>query len=185
MANSSKDFVVNYHTGEIVLFDKEFVELFDTGEQVHHETGEMRPTPYVNSKGRVFVSSTPMAISAMIKKPETIEETVHRILSHSLAANYYLGDEDILDADDFDVPDDIPDPVTRYEEQNGKFSGAAINDAIDRGLIPQPTPEDVHHAKSILQRAKDFLKANRTPPAQEPSNGPAKAPEEPKKVPSE
>lgn len=154
-------------SGHIVIFSDSptdatefYVEILATGEHVNQDTGELRPTPYINSLGKVVVSSTPVAIPAGLKKPETLEETVNRILSHSMLANYYVGDETIDEADNFDIPDDIPDPVTIYERQHG----AAVVAAADKGIVRPPTPEELTKSQDVIQRAKDFVKSKRATP---------------------
>lgn len=125
------------------------------GTHSHFETGELRPTPYLTRAGRVVVSSRPTAIAAMTKRPETIEETVNRILSHSMLANYYLDEETIDEADDFDIDDDVPDPVTRYEQEHG----IATVQAVDRGVVRPPSDEEVKQTRSVIQRIKDYKAA--------------------------
>lgn len=166
----TKDFVLD-HNGKPKIFaddlDNFYVEVLATGEHVNMDTGELRPTPYITHTGRTMVSSQPMAIALLTKKPETIEETVSRLLSHSMMANYLIGEESLDEADNFDIDDDVPDPVTKYEA----FLSTQVDqvDAVQRGIVTGPTQEESYKTRSLLEKARDryetYKKAKATPPA--------------------
>lgn len=159
--------VVRYDDGAVRLFDGEWVECLETGEHYHYESGELRPTPFINASGAVVVSSTPTVTFADLQRPETIEEMVRRLMTHSLEANYYLGEESLDEADDFDIEDDVPDPVTRYELDHG----VAVVDAVQRGVVRAPTADEVAQSREVIRRAQEFVKANKAASATPPIEG--------------
>lgn len=169
----SEDFIQDLSGSPMVFYssfsEDEYVELVSTGEHVNSSSGELRPTPYINSRGKVIVDSQPIALPAGMKRPETLEETVNRILSHSMLANYYVGEESLEEADDFDVDDDVPDPVTRYEDNHG----VATVMAADHGIVKAPSHEDLESARTTIRKAKDFVSRRRATP---PPSGEVKGP---------
>lgn len=90
-----------------------FRKLFKGVFKVDHLSGEVRQlqTPY----GHEVPDSTPVAIPAGFKRPETMEEIVKRMVRTQISREAAeKGEETFEEADDFEVDDDF-DPSTPYE----------------------------------------------------------------------
>lgn len=152
-----EDFVLT-DEGTLLYIDGVYLQMVATGEQVHYGTGELRETPYINLDGKIVVSSTPMMVDAGVKPVETLEQQINRIMVHSLAAHYHI-EEDLLEADDFDVPDDVEDPVTKYEQD----FNVSVVESMERGVVRPPSNEELETSRKVIQRARDYV-ANRKKP---------------------
>lgn len=82
----------------------------------------------IDEKGREIISKEPLALKLGLKKPESLQDKVRRMIR--LEASLYAeaqGKETFEEADDFDVGDDF-DPTTPYEvpADNEGYSGPTV-----------------------------------------------------------
>ena len=89
-------------------------------EFVNEETGEVRPTPFVDEHGREILDSRPMSPPVGYKKqPSLIDhviETRRQIREELSRAAEEAGFESMADADDFYIDDDPVDPFSPWEQ---------------------------------------------------------------------
>lgn len=86
-------------------------------------------------KGAEVPDPTPVAIPVGIRKSESMDERIRRIVQHSASvAAASQGLETFDEADDFDIEDDPIDPETPFEQD---FDHATVN-AIERGIVAPP-----------------------------------------------
>lgn len=103
-------------------------------------------TPRLDEHGLEVPDPTPMEIPVAMRRPETSDERIRRIIAHSLSVRAAeAGLESFEEADDFDIEDDPIDPSTPWEKD---FDHAAVA-AIDRGVVQAPPPISAN-AKRIL-----------------------------------
>lgn len=81
------------------------------------KTGEVfNSRPRLDEHGREIPDPTPVAIPSGFRKPETLAETVARLVRHQVSEHAELhGMETFDEADDFDVDEDPQDPGTPFE----------------------------------------------------------------------
>lgn len=100
----------------------------------------------------------PTATPAGLRKAESMDERIRRIIEHSASiAAAQSGLESFDEADDFDIPDDPVDALTPWEAD---FDLASVS-AIDGGVVarPQVDPDGrASKARSVLSVFKDFIK---------------------------
>lgn len=113
-----------------------------------------------NDKGEELPDPTPVSINTGLKKPQTLQETIRKLVrDESFRATLdRVGLETFEEADDFDVGDDF-DPTSPYEEDfdpDHKFIGARIGE--QRGMMVEEKPfTDAH--RSALKALADARKA--------------------------
>lgn len=103
------------------------------------------------------VDSTPMAVPVGLRKPESMDERIRRIVSHShQKALSDAGYETFEEADDFDIADDPVDALTPWEQD---FDLSAVQ-AVDAGVVSRPQVQDprTEKAKSVLGIFRDFVR---------------------------
>lgn len=88
-------------------------------------------------QGMELFNPTPIAIPIGMQRPPSLQEQIARVLRSERQAQLMEGDDE--DAQDFDVPDEDPDPMTPYEM-------AQMVDEIPEGYTleepePEPDPE--------------------------------------------
>lgn len=130
------------------------------------------PTPKqygIDKDGREFPDPTPMAPQVGYKKQPTQADRLREMIrSERLAQEMAAaGLETFDEADDFDVPDDRPDPNTPYEEI---FEGSVLGDVHKRlskkiedkkKATPSPASAEVGDktfSGGGLQKLVDFIK---------------------------
>lgn len=70
----------------------------------------------LNSRGHEVNDPQPMALPPGVAKPETLAETIRRLVRNEISARASdLGHETFEEADDFDVEDDYADPQSQWE----------------------------------------------------------------------
>lgn len=70
----------------------------------------------LNSRGHEVNDPQPMALPPGVAKPETLAETIRRLVRNEISARASdLGHETFEEADDFDVEDDHADPQSQWE----------------------------------------------------------------------
>lgn len=88
-----------------------------------------------SSKGHEIPDPTPVTIPVHLRKTESMDERIARIVQYSVSQSAAaLGLETFEDADDFDIPDDPADPSTPYEQD---FDLASAH-AVDKGFVAKP-----------------------------------------------
>lgn len=88
-----------------------------------------------SSRAREVLDSTPITIPVNLRRSESMDERIARIVQHSVSKQAAdQGLETFEEADDFDIPDDPLDPSSPWETD---FDMAAAN-AVDRGVVQKP-----------------------------------------------
>lgn len=103
----------------------------------------------LNDDGSEKLDPTPIAIPVELRRPESMDQRIAKILAHSLAvAKAGQEIDSFADADDFDIPDDPIDPSTPWEED---FDHASIA-AMDRGLVAKPPEVPVSRISELKRK---------------------------------
>lgn len=103
----------------------------------------------IDEQGLEKLDPTPMEIPLNMRRPETSDERIRRIITHSLSVRAQeMGHESFEEADDFDIPDDPVDPNTPWEKD---FDAAAIN-ASERGIVTPPKKLAPGRQEEILNK---------------------------------
>lgn len=120
----------------------------------------------LDDKGREVVDSTPMAIPVGFQRPESLSETIRRLVRSEelrrLAER--AGAETFEEADDFDVGDDF-DPTSPYETQFDPGLGREVTKAeaefinakrreFDRALPPRQRRARSSEEEEPVKRAR-------------------------------
>lgn len=122
----------------------------------------------------------PMAIPAGMKRPPTLAEQVARLVrGHQLQRELAeAGLETFEEADDFEIPDDMPDPTTPYEPFFDPVLGVELTPADirrDNAKYAAETEKRVLAAKASKKPKEPEKAPPATPPATPPVAGPEKA----------
>lgn len=110
-----------------------------------------------NDKGEEVLDTTPVNIPVRFKIPiplnERIKQMVRQEASQLAQQN---GQETFEEADDFDIPDDNPDPTTPWEEDfdpQVPFVGSRESE-IRAGVVPDIDESKIHAGKKEIQRIR-------------------------------
>lgn len=117
--------------------------------------------------GREELDTTPVAVPAGFKRPETLQEQIKRLIQQPGIGKALSGNDDAEDfdeANDFDVPDDPTEPVSEHEE----FWDPALMRGVTAAEVLNPSQ------KQGLDKATEKAQARRRPSKetapQEPQN---------------
>lgn len=102
--------------------------------------------PFKTARGREVLDPTPVTIPVNLRKSESMDERIARIVQHSVSkAAQDAGLETFEEADDFDIPDDPEDPSSPWEHD---FDMATAN-AVDHGVVAKPdlSPDRIRELK--------------------------------------
>lgn len=106
------------------------------------------------TKKGIVPDTSKMAIPVGHKRPETIAEQVARLVKHSEFARQVnaAGLETFEEADNFDIPDDLPSllPNTPWEADHD----LAIVHAHSGGVVDLPAADRIKAANDALEKAK-------------------------------
>lgn len=84
----------------------------------------------LDKDGSEIPDPTPLTIPSGFRRPETLAEQVQRLVRTHVSRQAQLeGNESFEESEDFDVPDDSPDPSTPFEEVFDPTLGRAITPA--------------------------------------------------------
>lgn len=101
------------------------------------------------SSRREKLDDTPVVLPVRLRKSETVDDRIKRIVSHSLSrAAEKQGLETFEESMDFDIPDDPIDPATPWEVDHD----LSAMQAVDHGLAERPKslpPERLAELKKI------------------------------------
>jgi len=125
----------------------------------------------LDEKGNEIPDPTPVSIPVQLRRQESMDERIRRIIQHSASMHAQsLGLESFEEADDFDIEDDPIDPSTPWE----KHFDQAIVQAVDAGLVKPPhlDPERYRELKDRYFRKRGIVPAKQEP-AQAGSGAPA------------
>lgn len=101
-----------------------------------------------NTRGHEVPDPTPVTIPVSLRRSESMDERIARIVQHSLStAAADQGMETFEEADDFDIPDDPIDPTTPYEQD---FDLASVH-ASERGVVQAPHLDPQRYAEMRKQ----------------------------------
>jgi len=104
------------------------------------ETLKSKFTP----KGHEIPDPTPVTIPVNLRRTESMDERIARIVQYSLSKSAEeQGLETFDEADDFDIPDDPIDPTTPYEAD---FDLASVH-ASERGVVQAPHLDPKRYAE--------------------------------------
>lgn len=128
-------------------------------------------------RGAEKVDKTPVTIPVNLRRSESMDERIRRILAHSASQHAIENDlETFEEADDFDIPDDPIDPSTPWEHD---FDMPAMQ-AIDAGVVKKPEI-DPARARELREKYARKPKPKKTPL----EDAIDKTPPEPPKSPAE
>lgn len=113
------------------------------------KTGEIfNSRPRLDANGHEIPDPTPIALPTGFRKPETLAETVARLVRHQVSEHAELhGMETFEEADDFDIPDDPSDPSTPFETIFDPILGQEITPADFKA-------REGHYRELYLKRTK-------------------------------
>lgn len=125
----------------------------------------------LTSDGQEIPDPTPVALPVGLKKSESMDERIRRILQHSISAQAAKhGLETFEEADDFDIPDDPVDPTTLWEDN---FDFAAVQ-GVERGVVqppPQVSPERLAELEKKFSKKKPIIPDPPSKPKEPPAEG--------------
>lgn len=124
----------------------------------------------LDDMGREIPDPTPLALPSGMKRPETLEEQIARLVRASREA-HEAGMDTWEEADDFDIEDDMPDPSTPFEPFFDPTLGVNITPADILRLRDQ-----VRERTNSWQADRDARREAETPPATPPAPPPANLP---------
>lgn len=119
----------------------------------------------LDPKGAEIPDPTPVSIPVHLRKPESMDDRIRRIISHSISKQAEAqGLESFEEADDFDIPDDPIDPTTPWE-QDFDLAGAQ---AVDRGVVAKPdlSPQRLAELKEKVSRKPKPPEKPKDPPTE-------------------
>lgn len=103
----------------------------------------------LNSRGEEIPDPQPVSIPIEMRRPETSDERIRRIIAHSASMEARRqGFESFEDADDFDIEDDPIDPSTPYEQD---FDHAIVA-GIQHEVVTPPPALDPKRLKELKER---------------------------------
>lgn len=131
-------------------------------EVLDEETGEVTTVTEIRNSRYEYPDPIPVAIPLALRRAETTDEKIKRLMNEQRAYEQYLAveEESLLDADDFEVDDDLdPNFVSEYE------------------FDPEQTPRAIltrSEFRRKLKREKEAAEADKTssatPPAESSSD---------------
>lgn len=127
----------------------------------------------LTDQGEEILDPTPVQIPIELRKSESMDERIRRIIQHSASvAAQAQGLETFDEADDFDIDDDPIDPSTPWEKD---FDQAQVQ-GVRAGIIAQPNPLDPRRMEELRAKytkpkpGKD-IKPDTPPVPKEPPTG--------------
>jgi len=112
----------------------------------------------LDSNGHEVLDPKPMALPVGYKTPEPIQSMIARLVRGELSRRASAsGFETFEEAENFNVPDDMPDPTTPYEENFDPITPfvAAREAELRHGAVKDIPEERKREARSVWQRFKD------------------------------
>lgn len=117
-----------------------------------------------NERGEEMPDPTPIALPVGFQRPPTIDELYARLV-HDPAVQRELSDagfETEEEANDFDVPDEMPDPTSPFQQEDSVITEA---DEIRNGYRPKVD------LNAVYIKAKKEAEANKKPEPSKPVEG--------------
>lgn len=128
-----------------------------------------------NEKGEEILDQTPVELPLNFKRPQTLQERIADITRLELMSldAAKRGEESFEEADDFDVPDDVPLPGTPWEEDFDpiqKFIGSREHE-IRHGAVKDFSDEKIELGRKEYEaymKAKSAKTKSKRKPKAEP-----------------
>lgn len=136
-------------------------------EQVNLTTGEV-PMPVnklsgYNAVGEEIPDSKPTALNINFTRPRPLGERIRQLVHNELLARE-LNDREVEtfdEADDFNVPDDPPDPATPFEESFDPLHTTSREQEIRSGFVQERPKGQADAAKA---KAREIIDKHRKAP---------------------
>lgn len=119
------------------------------------KTGEIyNSRPRLDSHGHEVPDPTPVAVPSGFRRPETLAETVARLVRREVSdAAEAQGFESFEEADDFEVDDDPQDPGTPYETFFDPILGQEVTPADFKS-------REAHYRELYVKRSQEAWQAS-------------------------
>lgn len=117
----------------------------------------------INKDGSETPDPRPLALPVGFERPESIQELIQRLVRDpAIRAEMDAGDIDTFDdADDFEIPDDIP--QSPHEENFDPLHLLSRDQELRSGTVRDRSPEELEVAKATIEKHRK-PKANPVPP---------------------
>lgn len=77
---------------------------------------------FLTHDGKEVLNPKPIAIPSGLKRPLTLQEQIQRLIKTEMSTQVQAqGHETYEQANDFDVPDDLPEPASHYELMDEEY----------------------------------------------------------------
>lgn len=121
---------------------------------------------HYNNNGEELPDPNPMELPVGFVRPPTIEELFARLVLDPAAQRELqsVGIETEEEANDFDVPDEIPDPTSPYQAEGSIVTDAdemkhGFRQRLDAAALERKARAEVEAAKKILPEEKPDAKS--------------------------
>lgn len=114
--------------------------------ELHDELKKLRRA--MIKDGIEFLNPTPVAIPIGMERPPSLKEQIQRVLRTELSMQAAAqGEETFEEADDFDVPEDDPDPVSPYEMNEMQYEEPSFSPTDPLSEPSDTAPDPIETAQ--------------------------------------